>query len=214
MPLPAGVDPVAAVSVGIPGIAAWLSLDRVARLAPGKSVLVLGATGSAGWIAVQVAKLLGAGRVVAAGRHREALQPLTELGADAIVVLGTEDDSAVLRAAAPPGFDVVFDPVFGPPLAAAVPALVRGGRSVTIGMSAGGSTQLQFGSFLGRSVLSHANQSAPQEMKNSAYEKLITHLAAGRLQTRTEQVALAEAEQAWARQRQGSGVKLVLTPEG
>jgi NADPH2:quinone reductase len=68
-----------------PALSSWLALERRAGLEPGETVLVLGATGVAGKLAVQVARHLGAGRVVGAGRNPQALAALAELGADATV---------------------------------------------------------------------------------------------------------------------------------
>ncbi len=80
-----GVEDVVAAALGNTGLAAWLALAWRAGLQPGETVLVLGATGAVGSVAVQAAKLLGAGRVVAADRAGERLPRLLERGADAIV---------------------------------------------------------------------------------------------------------------------------------
>lgn len=97
-PVPDGLDDDLAVAMGIPAVAAWLSLEQHAHLRPGERVLVLGATGVVGQVAVQAAKLLGAERVVAAARNEQALEAARELGADATVVLGQADDSKALCA--------------------------------------------------------------------------------------------------------------------
>ncbi len=95
-PVPDGVDDELAVALGIAGLAAWLPLTRHAHV-EGKSVLVLGATGVVGNIAVQAAKLLYAARVIAAGRNADALEKTRDLGADAIVRLGDDARSALRR---------------------------------------------------------------------------------------------------------------------
>src|SRR4051795_6945879 len=87
IPLGADVDPALAVSFGIAGLAAWLALEWRAQLREGENVLVLGASGVVGQIAVQAARLLDAGRVVAAARSPEGLDRARELGADAVVSL-------------------------------------------------------------------------------------------------------------------------------
>ena len=86
-PLPAGIDDIAAAAVMNPGLSAFGSLAWRAQLAAGESVLILGATGVTGKLAIQTAKLLGAGRVVAAGRNPQILASLRDLGADATISL-------------------------------------------------------------------------------------------------------------------------------
>src|SRR5271163_645609 len=90
-PVPDGLDDGVAVALGISGLAAWLALTWRAKLQPGEHVLVLGASGVLGQIAVQAAKLLGAARVVAAARSAEGLERCLALGADAAIRLGEPD---------------------------------------------------------------------------------------------------------------------------
>jgi NADPH:quinone reductase-like Zn-dependent oxidoreductase len=94
--VPDGLDDALAVTLGIAGLAAWLPLSYHAPLDGGEHVLILGATGTAGRLAVQAARLMGAGNIVAAGRDPEALEPLLELGANAIAALG-DDPGAALK---------------------------------------------------------------------------------------------------------------------
>src|SRR3954465_2773806 len=114
--VPDGIDDVVAAALGNAGLAAWLSLTRRAALAPGERVLVLGATGAVGTIAVQAASALGAGRVVAAARPGERLQALLGRGADATVALGESGDLAkAIRDAAGGPVDITIDLLWGPP---------------------------------------------------------------------------------------------------
>jgi NADPH2:quinone reductase len=83
----ADVDDATAAACGNTGLGAWLALAWRSDLQPGETVLVLGATGAVGTVAVQAAKLLGAGRVVAAGRDADRLARLLDRGADATVSL-------------------------------------------------------------------------------------------------------------------------------
>ena len=69
--VPEELDDVTAAAISNPGVSAWLSLKHSAKLAAGETVLILGATGVTGKLAVQIAKILGAGRVVAAGRNEQ-----------------------------------------------------------------------------------------------------------------------------------------------
>lgn len=117
-PIPEAVDDALAAAVQNPGVSAWNALEWRARLRPGETVLVLGATGVAGQIAVQIAKHLGAGRVVAAGRNPRVLAELPALGADAVVRLDQPDDALrrdVREAAGGASFDVVLDYLWGRP---------------------------------------------------------------------------------------------------
>ena len=115
-PVPEGVDDETAAALPNPGVSAWLTLAFRAKLVPGESVLILGATGVTGKLAVKIAKLLGAGRVVAAGRNQQALSTLHQLGADAIIRLDAsakELSEAFVREAGDSGFQVVIDYVWG-----------------------------------------------------------------------------------------------------
>jgi NADPH:quinone reductase-like Zn-dependent oxidoreductase len=110
--LPDGVDPVQVAAAMNPAMSSWMALRRRVELPPDARVLVLGATGNAGRLAVQVARRLGAAEVVAAGRSPERLTALPVLGADRTLLL---DD---LAAAAE--VDVVLDYLWGPPTARAL----------------------------------------------------------------------------------------------
>ncbi len=87
LPLPEGIDDATAAGIANPAMSSWVALTARAKFVGGESVLILGATGVAGQLAVQIAKRLGARRVVAAGRNPQALEQLLELGADATVSL-------------------------------------------------------------------------------------------------------------------------------
>ena len=127
-PVPSGLDDDTAAALPNPGISAWLSLTHRAKLAPGETVLVLGATGVVGQLAVQIAKLLGAKRVIGAGRNERVLGTLNELGADATIQLDQPQDSlqeAFARAAGDEGFDVVLDYLWGRPTEALLAAITK-----------------------------------------------------------------------------------------
>src|SRR6478672_11494573 len=90
--VPEGIDPVLAAAVPNPALSVWLSFEHRARIRPAQHVLVLGATGVTGSLAVQLAKAaFGAGRVVAAGRNEARLEWLQQMGADDVINLGTDD---------------------------------------------------------------------------------------------------------------------------
>lgn len=119
--LPESTDPVAIAAAMNPAMSSWLALRHRVAFEPGCDVLVLGATGSAGRLAVQVARLLGARRVVGAGRDPGRLAELPGLGATSTVVLGDRTDALADEAA---DVDVVLDYVWGETSAAAMAALV------------------------------------------------------------------------------------------
>jgi len=127
--LPDGIDDVTAAAIAIPGMSSWAALTRRAQLAKGETVLINGATGTSGRLAVQIAKRLGAGRVIATGRNAEALQSLRALGADAVVQLS--DDRAALERNLQEhfahGVNIVLDYLWGPSAELAMIAAARAG---------------------------------------------------------------------------------------
>lgn len=115
VPLPDALDDVTAAAIAIPAMSSWAALTERARLAPGETVLVNGATGASGRLAVRIAKHLGAAKVVATGRNAGALEALQHAGADAVVSL-RQDDAHLARALEPhfrAGVDVVLDYLWG-----------------------------------------------------------------------------------------------------
>ncbi len=215
IPLPEGLDEAVATGLGIAGLAAWLSLEWRARVQEGETVLVLGASGVVGQVGVQAAGLLGAGRVVAAARSADGLERARELGADATVRIGEDRDLAeALRSACGGGADVVLDPLWGEPAAAAVEAMRQGGRLVQIGQSAGERSSILSSAVRGGmlSILGHTNFAVPAEVKRAAYTRMADHAAAGELRLEVERVALEDVGEAWARQQAGPQHKLVVVP--
>jgi NADPH:quinone reductase-like Zn-dependent oxidoreductase len=213
--VPDGLDAGLAVALGIAGLAAWLPLTRRARLKPGQSVLVLGASGVVGQLGVQAAKLLGAGHVVAAARHRPALERLLERGADEVVELGrpgVDDAKAFADAAGSDGFDVVLDPLYGPALEAALGATSQFAHIVTVGASAGSEATIGIRHLFGRTLSGHSNTFAPLEHRREAYERMCEHALAGELTVNVEKLSLADIETAWKLQAAGPHHKITLIP--
>jgi len=95
IPLPDGLDDATAAAIANPAMSSWVALNARAKFVSGESVLILGATGVAGQLAVQIAKRMGARRVVGAGRNPEALERLKDLGADAVISLDQPHDALV-----------------------------------------------------------------------------------------------------------------------
>ena len=216
--VPDGVDDSLAACLGVAGLAAWLPLEWRARLREGERVLVLGASGAVGQIAVQAARLLGARVVVAAARDPGGLERARELGADATVDLAAADEperlAEAIEAAAGGRVDVTLDPLWGAPVAAATLAAARGGRIVQIGQSAGSEATLASAPIRGKmlSILGHTNQAAPPDVIADAYRRMVEHAAAGRLTVDHETVPLERVADAWERQEAFPRRKLVLEP--
>lgn len=211
-PVPDGVDDDLAVALGIAGLAAWLPLTRHADVSNGASVLILGATGVVGRIAIQAAKLLGAGRIIGAGRNQEALETAAELGADTTVVLGGDDDAKALQAEAGEGYDVVLDLVYGQPFLAALQATAVGGTIITVGEGAGPSADVPFRGLAGRTHVGHLNDDMPTDVLRSAYDELTQYAAAGRIEVDTRTYSLDQAVDAWRAQSEGPHVKIAVAP--
>jgi NADPH2:quinone reductase len=215
-PVPDGVDDGVAVALGIAGLAGWLALEWSGKLAEGESVLVLGASGTVGQVAVQAAKLLGAGRVVAAARNAQKLERAKQLGADATVELTLEGDALTeaLREAAGGGFDVIVDPLWAEPAVAAGRAANRFGRLVALGQSAGLHATFSSADVRNKavSIVGHTNYAIPDADRRAAYERMCAHAVAGELTADYEEVPLDQAPEAWERLRSGPGSKLIVRP--
>ncbi|MCW2855483.1 MAG: hypothetical protein JWR52_1098 [Marmoricola sp.] len=209
--VPDGLSDAQAIPLGIAGLTAWTSLTHEAKLAEGERVLVMGATGMVGQIAVQAAKLLGASYVVAAGRHEETLSSLLDRGADAIARLDGDPSEAIL-AVAGEGFDVVIDCVFGEPFAAALAATRPGARAVVVGLTAGDSVELQFFSLYRRHISGLQLAGVPVEVRQQAFNAMAAHMLAGRLHVETELFDLDEIADAWAILCAGAHRKVLIVP--
>ena len=198
-----------AACFGVAGIAAWIPLQHRARLQEGETALILGATGIVGQIAVQAAKLLGAKRVVAAGRDEGKL---AELPADATVALPTEPGA--LQEAAEGLIDVVIDPLWGEHARVATEAMNVNGRLVMLGQSAGQEATFDAGVVRGKAlqILGHSNATSAPEWKRDALHAMCGHAAAGRLKVEYEEIPLDQVAAAWERQAASPHVKLVLVP--
>jgi NADPH2:quinone reductase len=214
--LPDGVPDDVAAALGVVGVTALLALERAAP-AGGERVLVLGATGAVGQVAVQLAKLMGAGRVVGAGRNAERLERVRELGADEVVKLGGDEDALAeaFEAAAGGPLDVVIDPLWGVPAMAALRAVGTAGRLVNVGQSAGTDVRLPLEIVRNRQGAIHAISSGwtPLEPKARAYCRLLDDVASGRIGVDRDVAPLDQVDEAWRRQEASPGTKLVISLE-
>jgi NADPH2:quinone reductase len=209
IPLPDGIDDIHAAAIANPGMSAWLSLKERAGLAAGETVLVMGATGVAGQLALQAARYLGARRVIAAGRNVEAID---SGAADAVIALGEPED-AVRDAFAAEGIDVVIDYLWGRPTELLLEGLARGFRAsstrrtrlVEVGSSAGNTIALPGATLrsIDLTLMGSGFGSVPLERVFGAIPTLFSMAAAGSLRVAVEPVPLADVEAAWGRVEKG-----------
>jgi NADPH:quinone reductase-like Zn-dependent oxidoreductase len=211
-----GIDDAVAAALGNTGLGAWLALAWRSGLQPGETVLVLGATGAVGTVAVQAARVLGAGRVVAAARASERLRRLLERGADAIVELdGHGDLPAAFREAAGGEVHVTIDTLWGEPALAAMQAAGRRARHVQVGQLAGLAINLPAPAVRAVSldVRGFSVAHPPLDVRREGYLRLTEHVARGDIVVDVERVPLERVGIAWERQRSATGgAKQVLVP--
>ena len=213
-PVPAGVDPGLAAALGVTGIVGWVALDYRGHLQTGETVLVLGAGGSAGQLAVQSARILGAGRVVGAARGK-ALEQAADRGADAVVDLA--DDQAIdagLAAAAPGGYDVIVDFLWGGPAPHAMNHANVGARYIQVGSSAGPTSTITAATIRNKllTLVGQGTVGTPAEVRRSAYAQLMRHATDGKFTLDLEQTRLDDISQTWEYLKTGPPRKLVVTP--
>jgi NADPH:quinone reductase-like Zn-dependent oxidoreductase len=221
-PLPADVDDVTAAALMNPAVSAWLTLATRAKLMPGETVLVLGATGVTGKLAVQIAKLLGAGRVVGAGRSLTVLNTLRSLGCDAIICISQPEQDlkeSFTREAGETGFNVIIDYLWGHPTELLLNAMTQKGfvdikseaRLVQVGESAGANISLP-AAVLRSCALTILGTAGipPRDALLDAFQQVLTHAARGELRTDVKPIPLADVGNAW--QSQEHGCRLVLVP--
>jgi len=189
--VPDGADFAVAAALGIAGLAGWLPLAWRAPVREGDRVLVLGATGAVGQVAVQAAKLLGAAQVVAAGRDPKGLERALELGADEAVPLDGDFGEPTY----------VFDPLCGEPLERAVAAAAPGARIVQLGQSAGPAATLPSAAIRGKQLDVHgfSDFAVPAEVLAEHHQRLVGHAIAGEIRLEVERVGLDEIGAAWGR---------------
>ena len=197
--VPDGADPALAAALGIAGLAGWMPFAWRAPVRADDHVLVLGATGTAGRVAVQAARLLGAAHVVAAGRDPDRLEEALSLGADETVTLDGDFGRPTY----------VFDPLCGEPLERAVAAAAPDARIVQLGQSAAPSATLPSAAIRGKhlELYGFSDFAVPPDVLAEHYRRLVGHAAAGEIRLDVERVGLEELGRAW-----GEHGKFVVCP--
>jgi NADPH2:quinone reductase len=216
VPLTHHVEDTTVAALGLSAIAAWMALTWKAALQPDEKVLVLGGGSVVGQVAIQAARLSGAGRVVAASRSPRAQERAGTCGADAVVALRDDDEpddlAARLADACDGEVDVVIDPLCGIPATAALRLVAAGGRFVNLGSSAGDTATFTSATVRSRSarLLGYTNNEVDTQQKGEALHAVLAHAAAGRLTVDHEVVRLDDLPNAWQRQAQGRAERRIV----
>jgi NADPH:quinone reductase-like Zn-dependent oxidoreductase len=216
-PIPDGLDDAVAAAAWNPGLSAWLAFGWRCRLQPGQAVLILGATGVTGKLAVQAARHFGAGRIVAAGRNQQVLDMLPRLGADATIQLGQPDDALAAAFAAQAGdhgYDVVLDYLWGHPTEILLSTIEHHDAQPRSGHV----RLLQAGEMAGPAILLPAavlrsagleilgigtGAMPPTDVITDMLRELLDLLSARQLHIDIEPLPLSAVEEVWARDQQG-----------
>jgi NADPH:quinone reductase len=221
VPLPARADPSQVAALGLSAVAAWMALTWRGGLVEGEQVLVLGAGGVVGQAAVQLARVAGARRVVGVARAGPGQARAERARPDALVALRDGEDVAGLAEritdACDGPLDLVVDPLFGVPAAAALRALRPHGRLVNLGSSAGETAPLDSATIRSRSlrILGYTNNELTPEQRRDALSRVVQVAVDGRLAVDHERVPLRDAADGWTRQVAGrTDGRIVLVPEG
>ncbi|MGH2940266.1 MAG: quinone oxidoreductase family protein [Solirubrobacterales bacterium] len=207
-------------AAGSSGASAKLLIERaIAESGPlaGKHVVVLGATGVVGEFLVQLCRQAGVARVVAVGRSRARLDHASNLGAAATVRLGEDDNAATtaaILAASEGQVDVIFDPLWGEPAAAALDAASTGAVLINFGQSAGPRSLMSGVPLRARGVriIGHSGARTSAEELHRATEEILDDIAAGTVTISHEPTPLSQLPSAWQRQSESPGTKLVVIP--
>jgi NADPH:quinone reductase-like Zn-dependent oxidoreductase len=219
--LPGDADPIAVAAAMNPAMSSWVALRQRVPFRAGQNVLVLGATGNAGQLAVQIAKRLGASQVIAAGRHAGRLAGLPALGATGTVLLDGDADSVARRLGqASAGVDVVIDYLWGEPTTAAMAAVVTGradrGQPLTwieIGSVAGPTAAIPSAALRasGLQIVGSGQGSVSTREILAELPALVQEIIGGSFEIDAGPTSLTEVEQAWA--GAGRTQRIVITPQ-
>jgi NADPH2:quinone reductase len=219
VPLPDGLGDAQAAAIANPGMSAWVSIKERAKLQPGQTVLIMGATGVAGQLAIQVARHFGAQRVIAVGRNVEVI---AAADVDGLIALGQSEDAVrdAFAEEVAKGIDVVIDYLWGRPTEILLGALAKGFRAsatratrlVEVGESAGKTISLPGGVLrsVDLTLLGSGFGSARLDVIFAAVPALFSLAASGGLKIVVQPVPLAQVETQWNRAEKGR--RIVFTP--
>jgi NADPH:quinone reductase-like Zn-dependent oxidoreductase len=222
IPLPDSIDDATAAGIANPAMSSWVALSARAKFVPGESVLILGATGVSGKLAIQIAKRRGASRVIAVGRNPHALAKLQSLGADTAISLDqpTESLVAAFRAELNAGIDIVLDYLWGAPAEALLQAISKKGlktsssrvRYVQIGSTAGHAITLHAATLRssGLELIGSGFGSASMDQIRQGITEFFALIAKDPIQFKVKTAKLQDVEALWNSPEQG--VRLVFQP--
>jgi len=223
VPVPEGVDAVTAASVPGSALTALFPLKWGANLQPGETVLINGATGFAGKLAVQVARLLGAQQIIGTGRDNQSLQSLLALGADSVIDLKQSDESirTAFKEKAADGYHVILDFLWGRPTELLIEAIVphelsfpkHRVRLIQVGAMAGPNIMLPAEALRtsGLEIVGAGGGITPEAIGEGTAQ-VWDWIKAGKLRADIEQVSLKEIERVWAQADHLHGKRVVIVP--
>lgn len=212
--LPDGADPATAAALGTAGLAGWMAVHE-AEIQPDDVVVVLGATGAAGRIAVQAARLAGAARIVAVGRSEPKLAAISGL-CDVTVALGGGDLAERVLAAARRAPSVVIDLLWGEPLMAILGVLAPRARVVHLGASAGPTATVPSAPMRGKQLrmIGYSNFGLSRESFTAQYLHLVGLAATGQMEVDLQRFTLDEVALAWTATSRSETKAVVTFAEG
>jgi NADPH:quinone reductase-like Zn-dependent oxidoreductase len=226
IPLPDDVDDLTAAAIAIPGMSSWAALTLRARLQPGETVLINGATGVAGRLAVQIAKHLGASKVIATGRDEAALEEVRSLGADAVVPFklgpehpqGVEAYEAALSEHFNTGVDVVIDYLWGTSARTIIAAIARTVESaipvryVEVGGASGEDVELPGAALRSSAIVLMGSgiKSIPLAGLITSMRSVFDAIIPAGLRINTRQVPLSQIATAWTSKGDRSRIVVVM----
>ena len=216
IPLPPALDDVTAAAIAIPGMSSWAALAERAKLVKGETVLINGATGVSGRLAVQVAKYLGAGKIIATGRNAETLQSLKALGTDETINIAQDNDALenAFQQHFQQGIGVVLDYLWGQSaellLAAGAKAAPEAVplRFVQIGSMSAATITLPSAALRSSAIelMGSGIGSIPMARLLASIEQLLNATVPGGFEIATNPVPLSQVEDHWANENQARTV--------